>query len=248
MANNFSVAIVGCGSVGSRLAMRLAEIGVERLLLMDNEMLLPQNAVRHLCGLSEAIKNTKKVNAVKRVLDDQFPKIECLIYGVDVLEYLHKGNCDFNGFDILVSCVGDLSVERRLDFAAKNKIIKCPIMYLWLEPYAIAAHALYIPSLKAGTYKEFFNDKGEFIHSVLKNGFDFSKREAGCQSSFMPYSSDDSQNFIIDASNLIVDLYNKNERVLYSWLGDLKRAYRLGYSINDSYMDNMPFTSIKRIS
>ena len=42
-----SVAIVGCGSVGSKIAVSLARAGVERFVLVDGDLLFPGNLVRN---------------------------------------------------------------------------------------------------------------------------------------------------------------------------------------------------------
>lgn len=42
-----SVAIVGCGSLGSKVGTSLARAGVHRFLLVDDDILLPDNLVRH---------------------------------------------------------------------------------------------------------------------------------------------------------------------------------------------------------
>lgn len=42
-----SVAIVGCGSLGSKIGTSLARAGVHRFLLVDDDILLPDNLVRH---------------------------------------------------------------------------------------------------------------------------------------------------------------------------------------------------------
>lgn len=244
MTKQFSVAIVGCGSVGSRLAMALAEQGASRLLLMDNEQLSPENATRHLCSLSEAVKGLKKVTAVKQELLKKFPNVEYISHDDDVLQFLHEGGRDFNDYDILVSCVGHLAVERRLDFAAENKLIEIPIAYLWLEPYSIASHMLIVPPNKAGGYKKYFSGEGEFIFSAVSGGDKFSKREAGCQTSFVPYSAQDSNVFVNEAARILSQQHH--EHVLHTWLGELKKAYKLGYRINDHYTDNAPFSVVKR--
>lgn len=42
-----SVAVIGCGSLGSKVAAMLARAGVGRFLLVDDDILLPGNLVRH---------------------------------------------------------------------------------------------------------------------------------------------------------------------------------------------------------
>src|SRR5271167_1572646 len=42
-----NVGIVGCGSLGSKVAVMLARAGVGRVLLVDDDIVFPDNFVRH---------------------------------------------------------------------------------------------------------------------------------------------------------------------------------------------------------
>ena len=60
--------IVGCGSVGSLVALELAKAGVGHFLLLDQDIFEYHNICRHQCGASEV--GRYKVDALKdRVLD-----------------------------------------------------------------------------------------------------------------------------------------------------------------------------------
>ncbi len=58
------VGIVGCGSLGSKLAVMLARAGVERFLLVDDDILFPDNFVRHDLDWRDA--GTHKADSVGR--------------------------------------------------------------------------------------------------------------------------------------------------------------------------------------
>ena len=63
-----AVVILGCGSVGSKVALDLARSGVGRFLLLDNDVLEYHNVCRHQCGIGEV--GAYKVDALRRrVLD-----------------------------------------------------------------------------------------------------------------------------------------------------------------------------------
>lgn len=61
------VAVVGLGSVGSKVAVSLARSGVRRFLLLDDDVLAPQNLVRH--QLSWRDVGVHKVDAIKAELN-----------------------------------------------------------------------------------------------------------------------------------------------------------------------------------
>lgn len=58
------VAIVGCGSLGSKLAVIFARSGVGKFFLIDDDLLFPENFVRHDLDWREA--GTHKVDSVAR--------------------------------------------------------------------------------------------------------------------------------------------------------------------------------------
>ncbi|WP_278069530.1 ThiF family adenylyltransferase [Brevundimonas sanguinis] len=62
-----SVGIVGCGSAGSKIAVALARAGVGRLVLVDDDVLLPENLVRN--ELDWTSVGDHKANAVAKRID-----------------------------------------------------------------------------------------------------------------------------------------------------------------------------------
>jgi len=61
------VAIVGCGSLGSKIAVILARSGVGRFLLVDDDLFLPDNLVRH--DLDWRAVGTHKADSVGRRIE-----------------------------------------------------------------------------------------------------------------------------------------------------------------------------------
>lgn len=66
MASNRSVAIVGFGSVGSKVAEMLLHSGVHRFVLVDGDVMLPATLERHTLNWRDV--GFRKVHAVKRRL------------------------------------------------------------------------------------------------------------------------------------------------------------------------------------
>lgn len=60
------VAVVGCGSVGAKLAESLARSGIHRLVLVDGDVFLPENLERHSLDWRDV--GARKAKAVKRRL------------------------------------------------------------------------------------------------------------------------------------------------------------------------------------
>lgn len=70
--------LVGCGSVGSLVAMELARSGVGKFVLCDTDTLEIHNICRHQCGFSDL--GRYKVDAVKDKILDINPNAEVLTY------------------------------------------------------------------------------------------------------------------------------------------------------------------------
>jgi hypothetical protein len=69
-----SVALIGCGSLGSKLATMLARSGVGRFLLVDDDILLPDNLVRN--DLDWRDIGTHKTQGLERRLQFVNPAVE----------------------------------------------------------------------------------------------------------------------------------------------------------------------------
>lgn len=69
-----TVGIVGLGSVGSKTAISLARSGLRKFLLVDDDVLLPENMTRHELNWSSVGAN--KVDATKEILSLVAPGLE----------------------------------------------------------------------------------------------------------------------------------------------------------------------------
>ncbi len=95
--------ILGCGSVGSLVAMELARSGVGNFVLADADTLEYHNLCRHQCGLEDV--GDLKVNALRRKLLNINPSVNVRVFGgivqnipKEILdEMCHPGECIFVG-------------------------------------------------------------------------------------------------------------------------------------------------------
>jgi molybdopterin/thiamine biosynthesis adenylyltransferase len=67
------VMIAGCGSGGGSVALQLAMSGIRNFILLDRDVLEPENVIRHVCG--RRFIGQKKVDALAEVLRDRNPNI-----------------------------------------------------------------------------------------------------------------------------------------------------------------------------
>lgn len=244
-----SVILMGCGSLGSYLAMSLARCGMSKYLLIDKENLEPENIARHLCGFVDASKQMKKVEAVKKRLEEHFPHIECEVYDGDVLQLLSEdGTGKIEAYDLTIVAIGNLAVERRINYLTRKSGVKRSLIYLWMEPLGVGGHVLFIHPENGGCFNCCFDERGEFLYRVASQGQEFSRREAGCQSTYLPYASVDVEHFISVACRLILHLIERKESKsqLFTWFGDLDEFKGQGYKVSDQYVTDFSYTTIKR--
>lgn len=246
--NNISVTCIGCGALGSYLAMSLSRCGISKFFLIDKDYLEPENAPRHLCGFKEASQRMKKVDAVKKRLTEHFPSIECQSYFGDALQLLQEGKITLKDCNLTIVAIGNMSVERRINYLLRKGLISSPVVYLWIEPFGVGGHILYIHPRNGGCYECCFDDNGSFLYSIARLEDKFQKRESGCQSTFLPYSSLNIEHFISVSCKKILHILEKGNRTstLYTWLGDIEEFETLGYKINSIYDAQLPYRVITK--
>lgn len=244
MVGDTSVVIIGCGSVGSPLAMSLSKCGISKFILIDKENLSSENVPRHLCGFNEVDKKLTKSDAVGKRIQQHFPHIDSTSYSEDILDLVQKKPDILNKTDLIIIATGHPSIERRLNFLLKKQMISSPVLFLWIEPFGVAGQILYIHPYEGGCYQCCFNSDGHFKYSVAKHNNAFFKRECGCQNIFTQYSGLDVDHFVCTASRKVLDFLERQptKSILYTWLGDLKYFKKSGYKINDSWLADSSFS------
>jgi molybdopterin/thiamine biosynthesis adenylyltransferase len=243
-----SVAILGCGSLGSQLAVALSKSGISDFLLVDKEELEPANVGRHICGLNDAIRHLPKSQTVKDYLLAQLPNIRCQAIQEDILSYLEREESALNRYSLIIVAVGDMAIERRLSYLLLNRTISAPLAFIWMEPFGVAGEFLFMRPGGDGCFQCCFDEKGIFRFSVAKPDSRYLRRESGCQSTFMPYSYLAASEFINVVARRILRCFDESpkENFLLTWLGDVTRFKAMGYRINDEWVANEDYSTYER--
>ncbi|MBE6612157.1 MAG: ThiF family adenylyltransferase [Ruminococcaceae bacterium] len=103
--------ILGCGSVGSLVAMELARFGVGKFVLCDSDTLEYHNLCRHQCGIEDV--GDLKVNALRRKLLAINPKVEVRTFG-GIVQNINKAILDemcAPGETIFVGCADNRTAD-----------------------------------------------------------------------------------------------------------------------------------------
>jgi sulfur-carrier protein adenylyltransferase/sulfurtransferase len=112
------VSIVGCGLLGSKVAAMIARAGVGRFLLVDDDLLLPDNFVRH--DLDWRDVGTHKADSVERRIQLVNPNATCeqrkhRLGGQESSGSIETLIKSLSESDLIVDCTADSSVAQHDD-------------------------------------------------------------------------------------------------------------------------------------
>ena len=129
------VGIVGCGSIGSKVAVSLARAGVGKFLLVDDVVLLPENMVRHELDWRDV--GSHKAESVSRRIDLVNPYTE-----VTVRQHRLGGQEASGGVETLVEALAecDLLIDASATPEVFNYLSASAFIggkpMIWAEVYA----------------------------------------------------------------------------------------------------------------
>lgn len=228
--HELKVAVVGCGAVGSHIAQGLTDIGIEHLFLIDSDKLNFENINRHLCGASDV--GQPKPEVVKNKLRKHHPTSKIDVYNDNVLSLLTTSPKALNSYDLIILAISHLPTELRINELQTKEIITKPILNLWIEPYLAGGHAIWLNPEDKISISSLFKENGEYKNQVLKDGNAYTKKELGCNTSYVPYGVLELRKFVNDIMLFTGQQLNESNRKskTVTWLGNLtdqKRHKRL---------------------
>lgn len=198
---------IGCGSVGSLVAVELAKAGVGRFMLVDNDIFGYHNICRHQCGIYDV--GRYKTDAVAdRILQinpyAQVIKKNSVIQDVDIDEI--KNFCNENTIVIggADNRDGDLYASR---FSLKTK---SAFMSIGCWERAFAGEIFYCLPEGMPTYEDFLAAIGYTSGRVTQNRRFYTTEEDLEKVSFEPGISADINYVTIIAVKLALDILNRN--------------------------------------
>ena len=244
---NKTVAVVGCGAVGGYVAEALARTGVGNLILVDNDMITPENAYRHTLGWSFCAQYLPgfafKVSLLHSTITLAMPSLISVTPLVNTVhDAIANGSLDLGGIDLMIVAVGNPTVSRllNLDLLAAHGP---RALYTWLEPLGVGGHALLTgPCGAPGCYeclciddagRELLSPRTDFIapnQPVLS-------RVAGCGTSYTPFADLDARRTAESAVRLAVRALEgkEPEARLRSWRGDADAARAKGLVMTERH-------------
>lgn len=195
--------IVGCGSVGSYVALALARAGVGRFILIDGDVLQPHNNCRHQLGCKDW--GRYKAEAMKDAILNVNPLAEIICFNgylqdapVDIFNLGHNGvmvgTADNRGGNAFAN---DLAVHLNIPFVA----IGC-----WAR--AAAGEVFYWkPDSNMPTYREAYKDLISYDRPDSHQNY-FGDESEQALLNFEPGTSIDIDDVTIKGIKMSLDLLN----------------------------------------
>ncbi|HJS60435.1 MAG TPA: ThiF family adenylyltransferase [Pseudolabrys sp.] len=129
-----SAAIIGCGSAGSKIAACLARSGVGKFILVDDDVLLPENLVRN--DLDWRVVGEHKVEGVKQRIAMIAPGAECIVR-VRQLAGQESGSAADELMTLISACdvIIDATADTRVFNLLASVAARASKPLVWLEVF-----------------------------------------------------------------------------------------------------------------
>lgn len=217
-----SIALVGCGSLGSPLVRLLAQTGIGSFTLVDHDELSSANVSRHALGMQAIGK--KKAQAMKGTILQDFPHIKVVTAYTKRFEDLSLDELEsISKVDLIISAGIDFDGDAILD--AWRIGLSSPPAHLstWTEAHAIVGHAVLL--LRHESLMKAFDETEQVLFRLTDwpESSGSLVAEAGCGNMFQPFAAIDLQATVYLASRLAIDflLGQVPQSCRRVWQGDL---------------------------
>jgi len=231
--------IAGVGSIGSNLIYFLNSMNSPSFKLIDNDEIKLENINRHLLGFEYI--GYYKTKAIKEFLLKNNPIQKVSTKESSIVDIINNETDYVNEADYIFISIGKANIDNWICQSLKDRILKKPIFFIWVEPFLSGGHCIYLHPSNPEFEKFFDDDFFKFnvidrIEYKLGNK-NLSLREVGCQTTYIPYSGANVISFISTLFPFISSIidYNKTESVAYTWLGNTSEVKKIGIKISDLY-------------
>ena len=242
---NKSVVVIGCGSLGGYVAHFLARAGIKKLTLLDNDILNWANIGRHILG-AESIAKWKS-EALSNVLTSQMPHLNIKGIPKDWRDALKDDDSIFYQADLVITTTADWRCEKPLNILFQNKGLS-PIIFGWLEPYAVAGHC-FISIKNHGCLACEMNNFGQFNYSVSEFSTSTLKREPGGCTHYQQYGATallpTASLITTNALNVLKNL--PGESILNTWISDSEHFHYSKAIITEKWKSRIMDKGFSRI-
>ncbi len=238
------ILIAGLGSIGSNLCYFFSGHNNVSFSLVDGQSLTVDNIGRLFLGF-QYIGNNKAL-AMRDFLKSVKPDVEVKTTCSSLEEYITSDNNELGSQSAIFLCTGDQMSEEFMLEKVNNGSLSVPVFILWLEPYAIAGHLVYINPLDNKCDRIVFDNDGWYRFNLISSDDyighpdKFVKRDAGCNGKYALYSGNDVILFLSAVYPIIERLLETpTESKAFRWTGNTKIAKEKAISlVNDEALNS----------
>lgn len=223
--------ILGCGSVGSLVALQLAKSGVGKFLLVDNDIIEYHNLCRHQCGISDVGKY--KTIALKERILNVNPTAEVTIETTTV-ELIRKEIFDAHckeGYSVIVGCADNRTADVYANSIAVMYHVPFVSIGFWERAFA-GEIFYYLPNKNMPCYKCALGDGGELSQRENSNRRIYTNEEDLSKVNFEPGISADIDFVTVIGIKIILDILNLDRSDYTTRLIDTLQQYTLVCNTN----------------
>lgn len=236
------VLVIGCGSVGGYVAFNLVKAGVGEIHLLDRERFEYANTFRHVCGRAHV--GRMKVEGLRLEIERLWPFVKVVPHTADVLGWVREHPAGFRDYDLVISALGNPTVEQRVNEVIHADASAPPVMFAWLEPLGLGGHVLLtnVGAASRGCFECLYRHAGDDGALVCRTAFaapggHYTRDTMGCGSQHMAFADLDAQKTAAYVARRAVDLLRGTvtESELVSWKGPADAFRAAGFTTTLRY-------------
>tara|TARA_R110002094_G_scaffold221560_1_gene197188 strand:+ start:17697 stop:19370 length:1674 start_codon:yes stop_codon:yes gene_type:complete len=198
------VVVLGCGSLGSHVAVRLAQLGIGSLTLIDPEDLAASNVGRHALGIENVGYN--KADKLALHLQRRFPHLRSIRPLHERWEEVaDEPSSALYSADLIISCIGEWSSEANLSAWHRKTFSDIPVIYGWLGSEGATSHAVLVRSDGPSLRCLLAEDGNLKVAEATFQNTNLIQTEPACGTQFQPYGPLDVGHAELLVSRLCVD-------------------------------------------
>lgn len=249
LEHNRCFVIAGVGSIGSNLIYFLNSMNFPEFRFIDNEILKLENIARHLLGFDYI--GEYKASGLKNFILKKNPLQKVSAKHNSITEIIKNDINYVNEADFIFMTIGKTNVDSWVCQSLVEGVIKKPIFLIWVEPFICGGHCLYLHPSNPD-FEKYFED-GFFKFNIInsdeyKTGNNqLSLREAGCQTTYTPYSGANVIRFLSSLFPVLASIIDQNitQTKSYSWIGNIDLIQEKKIKISDYYRERTKGTLVE---
>lgn len=212
------VTIVGAGSLGGYVAHLVARSGVSRIEIIDPDTLSWDNVGRHVLGGREVGMN--KAEALQMRLECELPHLEIYSHASDWRKAYRENPAIFLESNLVISTVANWSVEHDLNYLNRRIGDFPPVIFGWIEPFAVAGHCLAVLPV-GGCFACGMNSMGGFLHPAASFPMTTTRPQPGGCGVFQQYGPTSMMPIAAMVADCALSLLKEKltHSEIWTWLG-----------------------------